>query len=152
MRHNPPMSRIAHVIAGFALLALAACTRAPPAPSDAPIPGLGRGDGEAAWAGVLPCADCRGIDTRLLLQRQRTALRYRLIEVYLADGGGARFVENGEWQQVDDGLLRLQSEHGRRYFAVVDGDGLQPRDADGDPFLGRDGDVLAPLPQEQPPP
>jgi copper homeostasis protein (lipoprotein) len=145
MRHNSAMVPIARTTVCLAALALAGCARAPS--SDAPIPGLGSGDGEAAWAGVLPCADCRGIDTRLLLQRQGAARRYRLIEVYLSDEGGARFVEDGEWQQVSDGLLRLQDEHGRRFFAVVRGGGLQPRDADGDPFLGRDSDVLSPLSQ-----
>ena len=139
------MPRIASAVVCLAWLALAGCARAPQ--SDAPLPGLGTGDGEAAWAGVLPCADCRGIDTRLLLQRQGGERRYRLIETYLADAGGARFVEQGDWDQVSDGLLRLHDERSRRFFAVVRSGGLQPRDADGDPFLGRDDDVLAPLSQ-----
>lgn len=130
----------------FALM-LAGCGG--PRQSNAPIPGLGQGDGEAEWGGTLSCTDCDGIDTHLLLRRQGNERRYQLLETYLAEDGDLEFVEQGEWKQVDAGVLELHGdEGGQRTFAVVDGGGLQLRDGSGEALQGREDDVL--LPQATP--
>lgn len=111
-----------------------------PAPHLPPFAGDAR---QLAWQGLLACADCDGIDTRLLLLREGEP-RYELVETYLAEDGGARFVERGRW--VREGrLLRLQAEGaGERVFAI-EGDGqLSLRDADGNASPGP-GRLLEPV-------
>lgn len=86
---------------------LAACGRgqeAPPARSDAPglgsSPGSGteRADGnERIWSGVLPCSDCAGVDTRLVLRINGPRRRFELTETYIGGQGETRFSRKGEW-------------------------------------------------------
>lgn len=140
-------SAIVCVVPILFALTLAGCGG--PRQSNAPIPGLGQGDGEAEWGGTLSCTDCDGIDTHLLLRRQGNERRYQLLETYLAEDGDLEFVEQGEWKQVDAGVLELHGdEGGQRTFAVVDGGGLQLRDGSGEALRGREDDVL--LPQATP--
>lgn len=114
-------------------------------PPDPALPALGTGDGRIEWRGTLPCADCEGIDTLLVLERQGEVNRYELVEVYIARDGSMRFEEAGAWR-VDDALLSLEPTTGglRRYALLRDG-GLQARDTAGLVFTGREGDILQPL-------
>jgi hypothetical protein len=140
-------SAIVRAVPILFVLTLAGCGG--PRQSNAPIPGLGQGDGEAEWGGTLSCTDCDGIDTHLLLRRQGNERRYQLLETYLAEDGDLEFAEQGEWKQVDAGVLELHGdEGGQRTFAVVDGGGLQLRVGTGDALRGREDDVL--LPQAAP--
>lgn len=95
----------------LALLLLAGCrdesgaeAPAPGASADAAPPGVvvSPAQGEAfelSWLGVLPCADCDGIQTRLVLSSDGERHRYLLEETYLGgDGEGEnRFVLEGDW-------------------------------------------------------
>lgn len=114
-------------------------------PSSAP------GAGQAEWRGVLACADCDGIDTRLSLSGD-DAGQYRLVEVFVLGGDAVPFVEEGRWRR-DGELIRLEgSDHSRRFFALTKGGGVQPRDARNRPFANHHGDVLQPAtPAEQAP-
>lgn len=90
------------------LLALAGCQRgqeAAPAARDphestGPIADFG---GERVWQGVLPCSDCLGVDTRLVLREQGGRRRYRLEETYLGAPGPNRFEREGVWSETRDG-------------------------------------------------
>lgn len=136
--------RAVPVLLAIFVLMLAGCGG--PRQSNAPIPGLGQGDGEAEWGGTLSCTDCDGIDTHLLLRRQGNERRYQLLETYLAEDGDLEFAEQGEWTQVKAGVLELHGdEGGQRIFAVVDGGGLQLRDGSGETLRNREDDVLLPL-------
>lgn len=128
-------------------LALVACGRdAPPqaeagpetsgAPSDA-APALG-GDAERTWLGVLPCADCDGIQTRLVLRDEDGARRYLLEETYLGADGENVFVQEGEWSEettalegVDTTVYRLDPEGPSRWFWVQPDGGLEMLEAEG---------------------
>lgn len=112
---------------------------------DAQLPALGGADGSIEWRGTLPCADCEGIDTLLVLERQGDVSHYALVEVYIALDGSVRFEETGAWR-LDDALLSLEPATGglRRYALLHDG-GLQARDAAGLAFPGREGDILQPV-------
>ncbi len=137
--------RLAGIGGALVLAALAGCGGAPR--STAPIPGLGQGDGEAAWAGTLSCVDCEGIDTRLILQRQGGKGRYRLLETYLSGDGDLDYAEQGSWEQVRAGVLLLRGDRGgQRLFGVVEGGALQLRDALEGSRSGRDDDILTPVP------
>lgn len=109
----------------------------------APLPTVGAGDGQAAWQGRVPCADCRGIDVRLVLDREGGQRRYLLVETYRSAEGGLRFVEHGQWRQ-DAALLRLSAEHGgQRTYALLPDGRLQSRDSRGRP-LQMDDATLSP--------
>jgi copper homeostasis protein (lipoprotein) len=92
----------------FLVLALAACQRqqeTAPAARDKPAPAGPIADfgGERIWQGVLPCSDCLGVDTRLVLREQGGRRRYRLEETYLGAPEPNRFDREGSWTEVRDG-------------------------------------------------
>jgi copper homeostasis protein (lipoprotein) len=89
-------------------LALAACQRqqqAAPAARDAQAPAGPIADfgDERVWQGVLPCSDCLGIDTRLVLREQGGHRRYRLEETYLGAPEPNRFQREGGWTEMHEG-------------------------------------------------
>ena len=102
-------------------------------------------DGQIGWQAVLACADCEGIDTALVLNRAGEQRDYTLTEIFLADEGGNRFVEQGIWIREDE-LIRLQSAgNGSRVFALLPDGRLEPRDHRGRRFAPRPGDALVPV-------
>lgn len=111
------------------LLALAACGDA------ARVPGTDPGDAAAAplvWQGLVACADCAGIDTRLRLEPGAGgAGRYQLIEAFLEGGGAEYYREEGRWNR-DGGILTLRAATGGVRVYRVDGAGrLLPADHSG---------------------
>lgn len=94
-------------------------------------------DFEGVWTGVLPCADCEGIEVELDVQREAGAAgRYRLVETYLGATDAVGFEVAGEWREaacgVDEaaGTCLVLLESGQRWFRHADGS-LQAVDADG---------------------
>ena len=133
-------------IGAWLALGLVACTQAPAPPAGGPalpLPQL-ESDGAIEWQGMLPCADCDGIETRLLLERVGDSRPFTLTETFLAADGDARFVESGQWRR-DGELIRLQGQPEQRVYALLSDLHLAPRDSRGQP-LGRDsGQTLAPV-------
>ena len=72
-------------------------TPAAPGAADAPLAEFGA---ERTWQGVLPCSDCLGIDTRLVLREEGRQRRYRLEETYLGAGEPNHFERQGHWQET----------------------------------------------------
>ena len=146
VRHNrpvPPRSRhLVSLLLGAALGAAGCGVDAPGAGAGLPL----AGDGNVAWQGVAPCADCDAIETRLWLAREGGEGRYRLEERFIAAEGGQSFAEEGGWR-LDDGVLALEGSRGaRRHFAVLADGRLRVSDAAGDPLRGDgDGDLLVPV-------
>lgn len=118
-----------------ALLALAGCGRndadtgtgapAPPAPASGDAPSPSASSLDATWQGVLPCADCEGIQTRLRLVADDQGRRYELQETYLAQDGGEVFEGQGSWNEetavLDDQptvVYRLDTQGASRWFAL----------------------------------
>jgi copper homeostasis protein (lipoprotein) len=160
---DAPMSRFQTSMTLLVLamtLALAACDRA----ADAPAPaapdattvapadadaGATEDNFERTWLGVLPCADCDGIQTRLLLVREGSEQSYELQETYLGADGEAVFDQKGSWTRESDdeerSLYRLDpaTPGGRRFelrpdgaLELLDGAG-RPLDTDGQYRLQR---------------
>ena len=139
-----------------ALLPLSGCGRsdtdadpagsAPPAPATAEAPDPAPADSalDITWQGVLPCADCDGIQTRLRLVADDQGRRYELQETYLARDGGEVFETQGAWIEesavINDQatvVYRLDTAGASRWFSLrPDGalemlDGAQQPTADG---------------------
>src|SRR5687768_5176284 len=65
------------------------------------------GSGEAAqnertWVGLLPCSDCQGIDTRLVLRANGRRRDYLMTETYLGGPGKNSFDRAGTWIEVSE--------------------------------------------------
>lgn len=99
--------------------ALAGCGDASRAPG-APSPDAGGGT-HLVWQGVIACADCAGIDTRLRLD-QGAQPHYQLIEAFLDGPGAEYFREEGRWERTGAQLvLHAQAGGVRRYRIGRDG-------------------------------
>ena len=139
-----------HVLRGMrvlwvvGLLALAACGREAPSQSGAETdPGVAQSqapaeDFERSWLGVLPCADCDGIQTRLVLRGENGARRYLLEETYLGVEGDNAFVQEGEWREdtiqlegVDTPVYRLDPQGPGRWFWLQPDGGLEMLEGEG---------------------
>ena len=143
------MSRsIPLLLAALVAFALAGCDRdSAPADrtADAPVEADAGEAGTApaaddfdrTWLGVLPCADCDGIQTRLQLRRAGGRQTYALEETYLGADGEAVFTQAGQWvrDDGDEGVFRLDPESpaSRRYALRPDGS-LDQLDRRGEPL------------------
>lgn len=101
---------------------LAACGESPrtAASRAGTSPGM---DAPLAWQGLVACADCAGIDTRLRLERGAgDRARYQLVEAFLDEEGAEYFREEGRWERAGS-VLTLRATGGgvRRYRIDRDG-------------------------------
>lgn len=131
------------------LLLLAACGRDGDAPApdaagraddpqaaagDAAAPPSADEDFERRWLGVLPCADCDGIQTTLTLRRAAGEASFLLEEAYLGGGEPPRFETRGAWREEAGGIVHLDPDGiSLRLRAAEDG-GLELLDAGGRPL------------------
>lgn len=97
-------------------------------------------DAYGVWAGRIPCADCPGIDVRLVLWRDPNF--FRMTEIYLdATGGPKTFTAFGTWNVknvADDpglGRFRLVTDDARRVIQLerLPSGNLRLLDRDGEP-------------------
>ena len=146
---TPPLIRRAAIAALLlaGLLALPGCGREPsgeaPGPSPPPSAATDLADDaglERTWLGVLPCADCDGIQTRLALRRDAAGWRYVLEETYLGGSGENRFVQEGDWREetaviegTDTVVYRLDPDGPARWFWPQPDGALEMLEAEGRP-------------------
>lgn len=110
------------------------------------------------FQGILPCADCSGVDTDLVIQRDvvtGSPERFYLHEVQIDAPGGERVSTSwGNWSRHQDvrhpsrQLYVLQPELGSpRVYVPLESGGLQPLDARGRPMVDDAGEAvtLAPM-------
>jgi copper homeostasis protein (lipoprotein) len=88
-------------------------------------------DVPVVFEGVLPCADCAGIDHRLVIGAGQ---RYDLGMRYLGREQDAEHAETGSWSfDPAAGKVTLRSDGGNtRYFRVIDGQALRMLDRQGE--------------------
>lgn len=79
------------------------------------------------YQGVIPCADCEGIEVTLALQQGG---RYSLQERYLTPGG-ASLNQQGNWTRTAEKLVLISDKGEKRYFRPRDS-GLEMTDASGE--------------------
>jgi copper homeostasis protein (lipoprotein) len=92
-------------------MALPACQKQP----DAGLPPVASGEApggtvedfgrERVWQGVLPCSDCLGIDTRLVLRMDGGRRSYVLEETYLGAAEPNHFERKGRWVETHEGAV-----------------------------------------------
>lgn len=145
------MSRLPLCLVTATLLALAACNRPPagdappvaaePPPGQAASPTRGS-DFEISWQGVLPCADCDGIQTRLQLRSAGDDRRYLLEETYLGGEGEGEnvFRQEGEWVERHTSIrglpavvYRLDPRGPGRWFWLQPDGSLEMLESEGRP-------------------
>ncbi|UUM26000.1 copper resistance protein NlpE N-terminal domain-containing protein [Acinetobacter colistiniresistens] len=75
-------------------------------------------DWNGTYKGVLPCADCEGIETQLQLNLDKT---YTLKETYLGKGDGKAFESKGKFtfDSKNTSVIELdKAGDGRKYFVA----------------------------------
>lgn len=89
---------------------------------------------QQSYKGVLPCADCSGIETSLFLQQDGT---YILREVYkVKPKDNQAFAQYGKWARTADKLVLTEANGEKRYFRPV-GDNLEMLDIHGEPIQSK---------------
>lgn len=133
------------------LLVLAACSRegerggGPLSSAPTPVPPSAE-DIERTWAGLLPCRDCQGIDTRLVLRTREGKRNYLLTETYLGGSGQTSFNRAGTWTELQRRVggepqvtYVLDPDKAAQQFVLQPDGALEMLDADG----SSPGDALA---------
>jgi len=89
----------------------------------------------AAYAGTLPCADCSGIETTVVLHPDGS---FRVRELYVGKDAPNVFVSVGRWGFRPDSVPRvtLFAMAGDRHFALADALTLTALSSDGTPIAG----------------
>ncbi|MDW5501902.1 envelope stress response activation lipoprotein NlpE [Pseudomonas lundensis] len=86
---------------------------------------------QQSYQGVLPCADCGGLDTDLFLDKDGT---FVLQETYRGTKDGDQtFADYGKWARTADKLVLTDSRGDKRYFRPV-GKSLEMLDQTGMPI------------------
>lgn len=85
------------------------------------------------FAGVLPCADCPGIETEVTLNPDHT---YTIRRVYLERADGKAFTESGTWVHLAD-LRRIECKSAggaSTCFALIDPSTIELLNCEGKPI------------------
>lgn len=91
-------------------------------------------DWNGTYKGVLPCADCEGIETELKLNADKT---YELKETYLGKGDGKAFESKGSFQfdANNTSVIELDKTGDNRKYFVAEGY-LKALDMEGNEITG----------------
>ena len=104
---------------------------APPVAENAsaePAPASAAPSPVGSYHGILPCADCEGIDTTLVLNADGS---YTLTTLFVGEANAQPESVNGKYTQSDDGSLVRLDDAGFGYTYFI-GDGvLEMRDSNG---------------------
>lgn len=85
---------------------------------------------QQSFRGLLPCADCEGIDTSLFLEKDGT---WVMNQRYQGAPQPAQFASWGKWARTADKLVLTDTNGEKRYFRVK-GDNLEMLDLEGNPI------------------
>lgn len=97
---------------------------------------------QQSWRGVLPCADCEGIETSLFLEKDGTWVmneRYQGVTK-----GPSSFASYGTWARTAEKLVLTDSKGEKSYYRVK-GDKLEMLDRQGNPITSTLNYTLEPV-------
>jgi Uncharacterized lipoprotein NlpE involved in copper resistance, COG3015 len=77
-----------------------------------------------SWRGVLPCADCEGIETSLFLEKDGS---WVMNQRYLGGKGPVAFGSYGNWARTADKLILTDTQGEKTWFRAK-GDALEMLD------------------------
>ncbi|MCO6460989.1 MAG: copper resistance protein NlpE N-terminal domain-containing protein [Saprospiraceae bacterium] len=90
-------------------------------------------DWKGTYEGLLPCADCEGIETTITLNEDMT---YNRTMAYLKNGKKDRFDEKGKFEWNADGLIITLFAGGEKFMYQVGENKLFALDMDGKRVTG----------------
>lgn len=96
---------------------------------------------QQSWRGVLPCADCEGIETSLFLEKDGT---WVMNQHYQGAKAPSSFASYGTWARTADKLVLTDTAGEKRYFRPK-GEGLEMLDMQGNPIESQFNYTLAPV-------
>ncbi|MGQ9450642.1 envelope stress response activation lipoprotein NlpE [Leclercia sp. TB492] len=96
---------------------------------------------QQSWRGVLPCADCEGIETSLFLEKDGS---WVMNQHYQGAKAPSSFASYGTWARTADKLVLTDTAGEKRYFRAK-GEGLEMLDMQGNPIESQFNYTLAPV-------
>lgn len=96
---------------------------------------------QQSWRGVLPCADCEGIETSLFLQKDGT---WVMNQRYQGAKEPSSFATYGTWARTAEKLV-LTDTSGEKTFFRAKGEGMEMLDREGNPIESQFNYTLAPV-------
>lgn len=88
---------------------------------------------QQSYRGVLPCADCSGIETTLFLEKDGT---WMMNERYQDGKGDSEFASWGTWARTADRLVLTDTQGEKRYFRPK-GEDIEMLDREGHPITSQ---------------
>jgi copper homeostasis protein (lipoprotein) len=96
---------------------------------------------QQSWRGVLPCADCEGIDTSLFLEKDGT---WVMNQGYKGGKAASDFAAYGSWARTADKLVLTDASGEKLYFRAK-GEALEMLDREGNPIHSQLNYTLQPM-------
>ncbi len=96
---------------------------------------------QQSWRGVLPCADCEGIETSLFLEKDGS---WVMNQRYQGGKGPATFGSYGNWARTADKLILTDTGGHKTYFRAK-GEALEMLDQEGNPITSQLNYTLQPV-------
>lgn len=120
--------KVLTVVAALSLFALFGCnnrneTQATSSEHATPLKSM-----QQSYRGILPCADCEGIETSLFLEASGTWVMNQYYQ-----GKNTSFATYGQWARTANKLVLTQNNGEKQYFLPTD-DSLVMLDAKGEPI------------------
>jgi len=96
---------------------------------------------QQSWRGVLPCADCEGIETSLFLEKDGS---WVMNQHYQGRKAPSMFGSYGNWARTADKLI-LTDTHGEKIYFRAKGEALEMLDREGNPITSQFNYTLQPV-------
>ncbi|HAU5638813.1 envelope stress response activation lipoprotein NlpE [Citrobacter amalonaticus] len=97
---------------------------------------------QQSWRGILPCADCEGIETSLFLEKDGTWVMNERYQGVREEPSS--FASYGTWARTADKLVLTDSQGEKSYYRAK-GDALEMLDREGNPIESQFNYTLAPV-------
>ena len=97
---------------------------------------------QQSWRGILPCADCEGIETSLFLEKDGTWVMNERYQGVREEPSS--FASYGSWARTADKLVLTDSQGEKSYYRAK-GDALEMLDREGNPIESQFNYTLAPV-------
>ena len=129
------------VLAGCSLLALFGCNHRGEVETVQPTRVEELKPMQQSWRGVLPCADCEGIETSLFLEKDGS---WVMNQHYQGRKAPSMFGSYGNWARTADKLI-LTDSHGEKIYFRAKGEALEMLDREGNPITSQFNYTLQPV-------